>query len=110
MMISAKIIAMIKVADTLGAPQFSLDDLRRAAEKIEQLRQDRVGETFGSAFDVNTSDLDAHLAIIDAGARQAFSWIVGHQMLPAHIDAQIDRDDDADKPLGQAWRLAKKYI
>ena len=103
MTISAKIIAMIKVADTLGAPQFSLDDLRRAAEKIEQLRQDRAGQNFVESF-------DAHLAIIDAGARQAFSWIVGHQMLPADIDTQIDRDDDANKPLGQAWRLAKKYI
>jgi len=110
MTISTKIIAMIKVADTLGAPQFSLDDLRRAAEKIEQLRQDRAGQTFVEAFDADTLDLDADLAIIDAGARQAFSWIVGRQMLPADIDTQIDRDDDANKPLGQAWRLAKKYI
>lgn len=110
MMISAKIIAMIKVADTLGAPNYSIDDLRRAAEKIEHLRQDRVGESFVSAFESDTSDLDADLAVIDAGARQAFSWIVGHQMLPAVIDAQIDRVNDANKPLGLAWRLAKKYI
>lgn len=108
-MISQKIDQMIKVAAALGAPLYDLDTLRAAAATIES-RLAATRTDFTAMFEADTSVLDGDLAIIDAGARQAFSWIVGHAMLPSELDAQIDRHDDADKPLGRAWRVAQQYL
>jgi len=107
---SSKIQDMLKVAAALGAPTFSLDKLLAGAIAVEQQRSAMMGDTIVSMFEADTTALDNDLLIIERGAQQAFSWIVGNGLLPPELDAMIDRDGDATKPLGVAFRVALKYV